>query len=200
MDQTRHEWLLILDADERCTPALRREICALFENGEPQPEAYTIKRRVFFLGEVIRFSGWQHDRVVRLLKRGAGRYPNRRVHADMVTRSKAPVLKNPLEHHMVEDFVSYAQRIQKYSWWGAAQAWRDGKRSGFNEVFGRSVWRFVRTYGVQLGVLDGMRGLVFCLLQAYGTYLKWSYLWSWQLNQAQGVEPKLPVFDENEET
>ena len=45
-----------------------------------------------------------------------------------------------------------------------------------------------------------MRGLVFCLLQSYGTYLKWSYLWSWQINQDHGVDPKLPDFDENEET
>ncbi len=86
MDQTRNEWVLILDADERCTPELRAEIEALFQGGEPDQDAYTIKRRVFFLGKVIRFSGWQHDRVVRLLRRDAGRYPNRRVHADMLTR------------------------------------------------------------------------------------------------------------------
>jgi len=66
MDQTRNEWVLILDADERCTPELRAEIEALFQGGEPDQDAYTIKRRVFFLGKVIRFSGWQHDRVVRL--------------------------------------------------------------------------------------------------------------------------------------
>ena len=87
MDQTQNEWVLILDADERCTPELRAEIEALFQAGEPAQDAYTIKRRVFFLGKVIRFSGWQHDRVVRLLRRDAGRYPNRRVHADMLTRT-----------------------------------------------------------------------------------------------------------------
>ena len=200
MDQTQNEWVLILDADERCTPELRAEIAALFRNGEPAHNAYTIKRRVFFLGKVIRFSGWQHDRVVRLLRRGAGRYPNRRVHADMLTRTPAPVLRRPMDHFMVDDLLSYSRRIQRYSWWGAAQLWRDGRRSGPAEVLGRSLWRFLRTYGLQFGVLDGMRGLVFCLLQAYGTYLKWSYVWSWHVNQRRGIEPPLPSFDDSEST
>jgi glycosyltransferase involved in cell wall biosynthesis len=200
IDQTKNEWILIFDADERCTPALRDEILALFARGEPEHETYTIDRRCFFLGKPIRFSGWQHDRVVRLLRRGAGRYPNRRVHADMVTRGEAPVLRNYMLHYMVDDFVEYASRIQRYSWWGAAQSWRDGKRSGPAEVFGRSVWRFLRTYLLQGGIFDGMRGLVFCLIQAYGTYLKWSYVWAWRVNAERGIDPKLPSFDESDDT
>lgn len=200
MDQTKHEWILILDADERCTDALREEIMVLFRDQEPAEEAYTIHRRVYFLGKVIRFSGWQRDQVVRLLKRGAGRYPNRRVHADMVTRSPAPLLKSSMDHYMVEDFVVYSRRILKYSWWGAAQAYREGKRSGFPQVFARSLWRFLRTYLLQLGILDGMRGLVFCLLQAYGTYMKWALVWSWHTGKPFGLEPNLPNFDESEET
>lgn len=199
MDQCAHEWILIFDADERCTPELRDEIQDLLASG-PRDEAYTIRRRVFFLGEVIRFSGWQRDQVIRLLQHDAGRYPNRRVHADMKTRGVAPLLENTMDHYMVEDFYSYALRIAKYSRWGAAQGWREGKRPGLNEVLGRSAWRFFRTYFVQLGVFDGMRGLVFCMLQAYGTYLKWSTLWAWRVNERRGIEPDLPAFDESEET
>ena len=140
------------------------------------------------------------DQVVRLLRRGFGRYPNRRVHADMVTKGPAPVLRNTMPHYMVEDFPAYAKRIHKYSWWGAAQAWREGKRSGYVQVVGRPTWRFVRTYLVQLGFLDGMRGLVFCLLQAAGTYMKWSFVWSWHVGQKFGLEPNLPNFDDTEET
>ena len=199
MDQCRHDWILIFDADERCTPELREEIRALVAKG-PSHEAYTIRRRVFFLGQVIRFSGWQRDQVVRLVRKGAGRYPNRRVHADMKTRGPAPLLRHTMDHFMVEDFHTYALRIVKYSHWGAAQGWKEGKSPGFAEVMGRTAWRFLRTYFVQLGVFDGMRGLVFCLLQAYGTYLKWSILWSWRVNEARGVRPDLPEFDESEET
>jgi glycosyltransferase involved in cell wall biosynthesis len=197
MDQVGNDWILIFDADERCTPALQREIVGLLA-AEPRHDAFTIKRRVHFLDKVIRFSGWQHDRVVRLARRGCARYPNRRVHADMITRGPAPILRNPMEHYMAETLDEYIRRIEKYSFWGASQQWKEGKRSGFKEVFGRTVWRFLRTYLFQLGILDGMHGLVFCMLQAYGTYRKWSLLWGWHANAARGRMPTLPIFDEDE--
>jgi len=199
MDQVPNEWILIYDADERCTPALQKEIETLLAAG-PKHEAYTIRRRVWFLGKVIRFSGWQHDQVVRLVRRGSARYPNRRVHADMITRGPAPLLRNPMEHYMTDSFDEYVRRIEKYSYWGAAQNWKEGKKSGALEVFGRSVWRFLRTYIFQLGILDGMHSVVFCLLQAYGTYLKWALLWGWHVNSARGLMPTLPIFDDREET
>lgn len=199
MDQVSHDWILIFDADERCTPALQKELEDLLAE-EPEYNAYTIDRRAYFLGRRIRFSGWQHDRVVRLVRRGTARYPNRRVHADMDTLGPAPVLDQPMEHYMVESMDEYIRRIMKYSVWGAAQAWKDGRRSGFAAVFGRSTWRFFRTYIFQLGVLDGMTGLVFCMLQAFGTYMKWSLLWGWHVNARRGREPDLPVFDDREET
>src|SRR6185369_6479305 len=145
MDQVKNEWILIYDADERCTKELQEEIESLLRAG-PQADAYTIKRRVYFMGRVIRFSGWQHDQVVRLVRTGTARYPNRRVHADMITRGPAPVLRHPMEHYMTDTLDEYIRRIEKYSFWGAAQNWKDGKKSGFQEVFGRSLWRFLRTY------------------------------------------------------
>jgi glycosyltransferase involved in cell wall biosynthesis len=199
MDQVTNEWILIFDADERCTPALQREIEQLLAAG-PTHEAYTIKRRVYFLDRVIRFSGWQHDRVVRLIRNGSARYPNRRVHADMITRGPALVLRSPMEHYMADSLDEYVRRIEKYSFWGAAQHWREKRKAGFAEIFGRSIWRFFRTYIFQLGILDGMHGLVFCMLQAYGTYLKWALLWGWHINAARGRGPNLPIFDDSEET
>jgi len=199
MDQVKNEWILIFDADERCTPELQQEIEDLLRSG-PKYDAYTIKRRVYFMGRVIRFSGWQHDRVVRLVRTGTARYPNRRVHADMITRGEAPILRHPMEHYMTDTLDEYIRRIEKYSFWGAAQNWKDGKKSGFQEVFGRSLWRFLRTYIFQLGIFDGLHGLVFCMLQAYGTYLKWALLWGWHVSAARGRQPSLPIFDEDETT
>jgi glycosyltransferase involved in cell wall biosynthesis len=198
MDQVAHDWILIFDADERCLPKLQREIESLLARG-PKHDAYTIHRRCFFLGKVLRFSGWQNDRVVRLVRKGTARYPNKRVHADMDTLGAAPVLKSSMDHYMADTLDEYIPRILKYSFWGAAQGWRDGKQAGFTEVWGRSVWRFLRTYFFQLGILDGMHGVVFCLLQAFGTYMKWALLWSWRVNARRGTEPDLPVFDEDED-
>ena len=194
------EWVVVFDADERCTPQLRQEIEELLAS-EPPHDAYTINRTVYFLGEPLRFSGWQHDRVTRLFRYGTAYYQNRRVHSLLQTSGEAPILKAPMLHNMVDtSFYVYAQRMAKYGWWGAAQCWRESKRSSLTKIVTRTLWRFLRTYLLQLGVLDGRRGLVFCLLQSYATFMKWATLWGWQVNSARGVEPDLPRFDDTDTT
>ena len=199
IEQARHEWIMLLDADERCTPALRDEMQALLA-AATKHNAYTIHRRCFFLGRPIRFSGWQNDRVVRLFRKGTAYYNNRRVHERLITSGPAPMLKNSMDHFLIDDFAEYAQRVTRYAYWGAAQGWRDGKKSGPSKVILNSLWRFLRTYILRGGVLDGTRGLVFCALQAYATYLKYSILWSWRVNAARGLAPKLPEFDDDPAT
>ncbi len=195
-----HDWVFLLDADERCTPELRAEVERLLAAG-PGHSAYMMRRRVFFLGRCIRFSGWQHDRVARLFRRGTAYYQNRRVHSLLQTSGPTPLLRHHIDHNMVDlSFDEYAFRLAKYALWGAAQAWRDGERSRLLDVAWRPAWRFARTYLLQLGFLDGRLGLTFCLLQAYGTYLKCAILWGWDVNSRRGIPPRLPAFDEDEET
>ena len=199
IDRLRHDWVLIVDADERVSPALRREIEGLLASSAP-PSACTIPRRTYALGRRIRFSGWQNDRVTRFFRRDAARYPNRRVHADMVTAEEPVKLSESLDHEMVDDLVEYTHRLGRYAWWGAAQRWRDGHRTGAAAVIARPCWRFLRTYALQLGILEGARGLVMCSLQAYGVFVKYAILWSWQKNAGRGVMPRLPEFDDDEAT
>jgi glycosyltransferase involved in cell wall biosynthesis len=200
LQHVRFPWVFLLDSDERCTPALRDEIEDLLIRG-PDSLAYTINRDVFFLGKQIRFSGWQHDRVARLFKTGTAYYENRRVHSLLRTSGEAPILKSSMEHHMVEvSYDEYAFRLAKYGYWGAAQSWRDGKRAGVLDVVFRPLWRFLRTYLVQFGILDGGRGLVFCTLQAYSAFMKYSILWGWRTNEARGIPPALPDFDDDDST
>ncbi len=199
IDRLRFDWVLILDADERVTPELRAEIDHTLSQPAP-PTAFAIPRRTFAFGRQLRYSGWQNDRVVRLFRRDSARYPNRRVHADMVTLLPPTTLKCAIDHFMVEDLGEYIQRIQRYAWWGAAQLWRDGRHAGLWQIAIRPTWRFLRTYLLQWGVLEGPRGLVMCALQAYGTFLKYSLLWTWRAELSQGRRPRLPAFDDNART
>ena len=200
IDRCRHDWILILDADERVTPELRNEIEGLLES-PVEAGAYSINRRTFAMGGEVRFSGWQHDRVVRFFRRGEARYPNRRVHADMRTMQRPEVLDGVLDHYMVESLEEYADRTRRYAFWGAAQLWRDGRRkAGLWQVLVRPTWRFFRTYFLQFGVLDGIRGLVMCGVPAYGAFLKYATVWSWTRELERGQSPRLPAFDDDPTT
>lgn len=200
MQHVNGEWIFLLDSDERCTPELRDEVLEILEQG-PKYLAYMMNRNVYLLGKRIKYSGWQRDRVSRFFKAGTAYYEKRRVHSLLHTTGEVPILKSAIEHHMVDrSFTEYAFRLGKYGYWGAGQRWRDGKRAGVADIAIRPLWRFARTYIFQLGILDGVRGLVFCMLQAYGTYMKFAILWGWQTNHARGIEPDLPTFDDDTNT
>ena len=200
MQHVTHEWIFLLDSDERCTPELRQEVEEMLAAGAKY-DAYMLNRNVYLLGERIRFSGWQHDRVARLFRRGTAYYENRRVHSILHTKGETPILDHAIEHHMVDrSFDEYAFRLAKYGYWNSAQCWRDGVRTSALSVWVRPAWRFFRTYILQLGILDGARGIIFCLLQSYSTYMKFAILWGWQVNEARGITPTLPEFDEDEST
>jgi glycosyltransferase involved in cell wall biosynthesis len=194
--KVEHEWVLILDADERVTPRLAEEIQKLLEDG-PRHSGYYIRRENIMLGRVIRHSGWSTDKVIRLFHRDEGRYPNRRVHADLDIEGPVPTLKNVLVHHTYRDFKQYFDKLLNYSEWGAAQGFREGRRAGFLEIAGRPIWRFFRSYVVQLGFLDGLHGLAVCGLQTVGVFLKYLRLWEFTVRSKLGEEVELPAFDDD---
>ena len=68
LPQLAHAWVLIVDADERVTPALRDEIERILAS--PQTAAgYWIYRDNHFMGKRIRGAGWQRDKVRREVTR-----------------------------------------------------------------------------------------------------------------------------------
>lgn len=199
LDRVEHEWVLIIDADERVPEPLAREILEVL-CGEPEVNGYTIRRENVFVDRVIEHSGWSTDTVIRLFRRTKGRYPNRRVHADLDLEGPAPLLEHAFLHYTFRSFDQYFEKFLNYARWGAAQAFREGRRVGALEIAGRPTWRFFRTYVLQLGVLDGLHGLVLCLLQAFGVFLKYAQLWEYRIRSARGETIELPAFDEDPET
>src|SRR6266566_2626412 len=91
IDRTQHDWIFHIDADERVTPGLRQEILGTLD-GELKYWAYSVGRRNFMLGRPVRFSGLQRDRVTRLFHRKHARYPNLRVHADLLVDGETAAL------------------------------------------------------------------------------------------------------------
>jgi glycosyltransferase involved in cell wall biosynthesis len=199
MDRAEHPWVLIVDADERVTAELAREIVELLARG-PDAAHYSIRRQNIFVDRIIRHSGWSTDRVVRLIRNGTARYPNRRVHADMRPEGPTPTMTAPLLHYTFRSFSQYLEKFQRYAEWGAAEAFKRGKNPGVAELFFRPAWRFFRMYVLQAGFLDGRHGFVLCALQAYGVFLKWAKVWEWQRYRANGWSFELPAYDESQET
>ncbi len=194
MERVSHDWMLVVDADERVTPELRDEILALLE-GEPDHWGYSIGRRNFILGREVRHSGLQRDRVIRFFNREHARYPNRRVHAEMIVEGSVGPLRDKLLHHYIRSFDHMAEKMTRYGIWAAAQMYLDKRRISPLDVVLHPLWRFFRDYFMNLGFLDGIRGLVVVGMHTYYTFLKYAKAWELQLLDRRGEQVDLPRLD-----
>ena len=61
--QARHEWVLVVDADERVTAELAAEIRQVLSAPRAEIDGYWIDRRNHFLGHPIRYCGRSPDSV-----------------------------------------------------------------------------------------------------------------------------------------
>ena len=170
----RHDWVLVLDADERVDARLRTAIERAI--AAPTAAAYAVQRRNYAFGRCLRFGDWGADRVVRLLDRRRARFAERAVHG-IVQAPSVGRLEGAIEHHTLRSLEQYAPKLRDYAHRGAADLIAAGRRSSAAVVLVRPVWRFLRAYLFRLGLLDGGPGLVVALLAAHGTFLKWALVW-----------------------
>lgn len=172
------EWVLSLDADERVTPALAAEIQAVIA-ANPSNAAYTIARLSSFCGKFIRHSGWWPDAVLRLFRRGQGRFTDVAVHEKVVVDAPVSMLKAHMLHYTYPDLASAIQKMNRYSSDAAAMMHAKGRRASVGSALGHSMWTFIRIYLVRRGFLDGGQGFVLAVVAAMGSfsrYIKLAYL------------------------
>ena len=173
--KARQSWVLVLDADERCTPELGREVAALVV-GAPAHEAYRVPRRNFFLGREIRHGGWERDRPVRLF-RATLRYDERPVHEHVLVAGPVGELGGALLHYTYGSLAQYFEKLLRYSRDWAQQHHARGRRAGPLAVAVKPPARFVAMYLLRGGFLDGAHGVVLAVLAAVSVAAKYARLW-----------------------
>jgi glycosyltransferase involved in cell wall biosynthesis len=175
LQQVTHDWVLVVDADERVSPPLADEIRVLLRRGPPQ-EGYWIKRRSTFLGREIQGAGWQRDRVLRFFDRRRGRYAERLVHEEVSLAAPAGLLRNVLIHHPCRDLSTWITKVNRYSTEGALEAFSRGEKATFFSLLIHPPARFVKQYVLQAGFRDGLEGFLLCAISSFGVFLKYAKL------------------------
>jgi glycosyltransferase involved in cell wall biosynthesis len=174
--RARTGWILVLDADERCTPELAAEIgTVVSQSGDIS--AYRVPRRNFFLGSEIRHGGWGSDKPIRLFRRDL-RYNANLVHEHVdVTAGSVGEVSNSLLHYTYVSLDQYFEKFDRYSRWWADQNFAKGRRGTAAAVVFKPPARFVSMYLLKGGFRDGARGLVLACLAAASVMAKYARLW-----------------------
>jgi glycosyltransferase involved in cell wall biosynthesis len=175
LDLATRDWVLSIDADERVTARLREQIEAAMRS--PQFDAYTVNRRSSYCGQYMAHSGWYPDRIVRLFRRGAGRFDDALVHEALKVKGPVGQLDGELLHESYANFEAVLDKMNRYSTAGAQALHRKGVKGSLAKALGHGLWAFLRTYLVKRGFLDGRLGLALAVSNATGTFYRYLKLW-----------------------
>jgi len=174
LDLATGDWVLSIDADERVTPELAREIRAVL--AAPRADAYEIARLSDFCGRLIRHSGWWPDYVLRLFKRGTARFTDAAVHERVVPEHPPLRLAGHFLHYPYPDLAALINKVNRYSSDAAVMMHARGKRATVFSALGHGFWTFIRIYLIRRGFLDGRHGLVLAVTAAAGSFFRYAKL------------------------
>jgi len=177
LDLATQPWVLSLDADERVTPELAREIYRVVDAQENACDAYKMARLSNFCGHWVKHGGWWPDHVVRLFRRGSARFSDAAVHERLQTCGKVGVLRGGhLLHYSYPDMDHCMQKMIRYASDAALMMHARGKRAGMWSAIGHATWTFLRIYVFKRGFLDGRAGFMIAAAGAMGSFLRYAKL------------------------
>lgn len=168
-----HEWILSLDADERCTEEVATEIRRLVSD-QNSADVYRVPRRNFFMGRWIKHSGWYPNyRQPQLFRKGRMSYDQKAVHEGYLLNTSKPVghLKNAIWQFPFKNMSEVMHKANRYSTLGAQRIAQ--QRLSMGSALSHGIWAFVKHYLFKLGFMDGWAGFVIALQSFEGTFYRY---------------------------
>lgn len=166
------DWIFSLDADERISEPLAREILQAIS--DEKFKVFDVPRTSLYVSRMMKHSGWSPDRTKRLFKKNVAQFSDRLVHESLQTTELIGHLKTPLTHYSFRDFETVLTKINEYSSLAAAQnSLEKKKKSSLKKAITHGLWAFFRTYFIKAGFLDGREGFMLAVSNAEGVYYRY---------------------------
>lgn len=172
VSQARHDYILSLDADEALTDELARSIEGVKQDW--RHDGHALSRLTCYCGQWIRHCGWYPDRKIRLFDRRRARWGGVNPHDKIIMSPGATTvpLKGDLLHYTFYSITQHHAQIEKFSEIKAEGLFRRGKRPSLFLLVMEPVFKFMKSYVLQAGFLDGWYGLIISVNSAHSTFLK----------------------------
>jgi len=176
MSRATGDWILNLDADERVSPELAREIRTVLA-ADADFAGYSMPRRTFYLGRWILHGGWYPDRKVRLVRRGKGAWGDSTLHESLAVSGRVGRLSGDLLHYTYRDISDHLRVVDEFTTLAAEKAAETGRRRALLGAILHPPWKFLSMYVLRLGFLDGAAGFILAVISSYYVFLKYAKLW-----------------------
>lgn len=185
LKHAKNDWVVYIDADERVSPTLAREISTHIEMGTA--EVFSIRRSNFFYGEEVSYGGTQNDIVTRVFHKSALDSWFGDIHESPQYRGQTFLLNTSLIHFTHRDTIS---GLLKTAQWTPIEAdlLADAKIQTitFKTILRKGVMEFFRRALKQQGYKDGDVGLIEALIQGINRALVYIQVWERQQKPSIG--------------
>lgn len=195
IDRATSDWILIVDADERVTESLKEEILRTIRSASSDDiAAFEIPRRNYFYGRRLRGGGVYPDYQIRLLRRGAGRYDDTRVHERLEVRGRIARLTQPFDHYSIPTVGDHFRKIVRYTTLAAEEKLKTTPDVSAAQVAGHHLGTLFKSFVLRKGFRDGVPGLIAAMFAAMYTFLKYAKAWE-MAERREGVTGSASVPD-----
>jgi len=176
------DWILSLDADERVTPELQKEIEDKIGNWKLEignsVNGYWIPRKNIIFGKVIEHTGWYPDYQLRLFRKGFGRFEEKHVHEMIRVRGEVKHLNHSMVHYNYDTIFQFMQKLVNiYGPNEADQLIKNGYVFNWRDAIRFPVKEFVSRFFAREGYKDGFHGLMLSLLMAFYHFMVFANIW-----------------------
>lgn len=181
----QYDWILFIDADERVSEALQKEITAIL-NGTTHKDAYYFYRQFYFKDKPLRFSGLQTDKIYRLFNKHKARYIKHKiVHENLEVDGQSGIFKNKLDHYFYSDYDDYRNRMVAYGKLKGKELFQQKKSFSLLKLWFKPLYKFITHYLIRLGILDGKKGWIISKLNALSVKERYK-----ELRRLQSLSPE----------
>lgn len=177
LDKAQGEWVLFVDADERVSDVLQKEIS--FKLSDPQRSrlsGYRVKRLDTLFGKKLKHGEVKDIWLIRLARKDKGVWKGK-VHEVWEIIGDVENLESALFHYPHDTVDEFLRELNLYSDIRALELYEQKKRvSGFGIVF-YPLGKFLYTYFSKLGFLGGTSGFLLSTLMSFYSFLVRGKLW-----------------------
>lgn len=179
-----NEFILSIDADEALDDELKNQIINVKKDLRID-DAYSFNRLTNYCGKWIKHCGWYPDTKLRLWNKNAGKWEGL-IHEEVKLQPYVKVvhLKGHLLHYSYYSSQQHYLQADKFTTLTAQNDFEKGKKGNFFQLIFAPIFKFIKSYFFQLGILDGKAGLQVCRISSLATY--WKYKKLLQLSKNNG--------------
>jgi glycosyltransferase involved in cell wall biosynthesis len=175
--QAKYPYILSLDADEALDEKLIQSILQAKANWNK--DGYYMNRLTNYCGHWVKHCGWYPDKKLRLWdsRKGEWRGINPHDKYELFEGDKnAGYLQGDILHYSFDTIDSHLKQIEYFTDISAKALFAKGKKPSFIKLYISPTAKFIESYFLKAGFLDGKYGFEICKNSAWATKLKYHKL------------------------